>query len=118
MRGLWLGIGSLLVLWTAWSAVTVVAPGERAVVRRFGRILDDKPGPGLYVGLPWGIDRVQRVAVNLERSVIVGWTSQEDTAEPSVTPPGQLLTGDHNLVNVRAQIHFMVIPEEVERFAV
>ena len=60
------------LLFTAATAVTQVQPGERAVVRRFGRVLPDTPGPGLYVGLPWGIDRVDRVAVGRVRRVSVG----------------------------------------------
>ena len=71
MRRLWQVIALVLLVWTAWSALTLIQPGERAVVRRFGRILDDKPGPGLFVGLPWGLDRVQRFGVNLERQVTV-----------------------------------------------
>ena len=30
-------------------------------------VRDYKPEPGLYVGLPWGIDRVDRVPIDLVR---------------------------------------------------
>src|SRR5207302_4814993 len=70
------------------TGVTEVRPGERAVVRRFGRVLDEKPKPGLWIGLPWGIDRVDRVPVDLARRLLVGY--QPDGQDNVQTPPGQL----------------------------
>jgi membrane protease subunit HflK len=92
-----------------------VSPGERAVVRRFGRVLRDDPGPGLHVGLPWGIDRVDRVAVDRVQRVAVGFT-EESAAAP--LPAGQLLTGDHNLVNVQATLYYRVRPDEAADYLV
>jgi membrane protease subunit HflK len=108
----------LLVVFAAslLTGVTQIRPGERAVIWRFGRLLDDKPGPGLYVGLPWGMDQVERVQVDLVRRVEVGY--QPGTDEGSQTPVGQLLTGDHNLVNVQVLIDYSIIDEEVENYVV
>jgi membrane protease subunit HflK len=94
------------------TGVVSVRPGERAVVRRFGRVLDDKPGPGLWVGLPWGMDRVDRVSVDAVRRVKVGFQpGQEET--PWGAPPGQLLTGDHNLVDVQVVVAYRVREADV-----
>src|SRR5438132_931964 len=87
------------------TGVVPVRPGEQAVVRRFGAVVA-KPGPGLWVGLPWGFDRVDRVPVDLVRRVTVGY--QPDAEIDAALPPGQLLTGDQNLVNVRAVIDYAV----------
>jgi membrane protease subunit HflK len=108
--------GMLALVLTAATAFTQVAPGERAVVRRFGRVQEHKPGPGLYRGLPWGMERVDRVPVGMVRRVSVGFTGL-DSDDPSGTPAGQLLTGDHNLVNVQAEIDYKVIEDQVEKFA-
>ncbi|MGH9676961.1 MAG: FtsH protease activity modulator HflK, partial [Candidatus Acidiferrum sp.] len=81
----------------ALTGVVQVSPGERAVVWRFGRILQSKPEPGLWIGLPWGMDRVERVAVDRVREITVGF---RDDAGDDPLPAGQLLTGDHNLVNM------------------
>jgi membrane protease subunit HflK len=105
----------LIAVYTAATALTQVQPGERAVVRRFGQILADKPGPGLHVSWPWGIDQVERIAVGRVRRVAVGFTGKE-SEDDSATPAGQLLTGDHNLVNVQAEIHFTVVEAEVEKY--
>jgi modulator of FtsH protease HflK len=106
---------ALLVL--AGSLVTGLAqirPGERGVVRRFGKVVAT-PGPGLWIGLPWGMDRVDRVGVDRVRTVIVGFSPEEEEFSPE-TPPGQLLTGDHNLVNIQVVIHYSVDDRQVIAF--
>lgn len=119
MRLFLLFAAGVFLLFTAWTAVTQVETGELAVVRRFGRILDEKPMPGLYVGLPWGMDRVDRIKVSEFRSVSVGFSGP--AAEQDLmggTPAGQLLTGDHNLINVRAEVQYRVVADEVAKFLV
>jgi modulator of FtsH protease HflK len=96
------------------TGVVQVRPGERAVVRRFGQVLANKPEPGLWIGLPWGMDRVDRIAVDRVQNVVVGYTPEE--SGNNVMPPGQLLTGDHNLVNVQATVYYKVRPEQVESY--
>jgi modulator of FtsH protease HflK len=100
---------------TAWTCLTQVEPGERGVVLRLGRVTGTV-GPGLHVGLPWGIDRVERVAVDRVRRVSLGFTSSDSDEMGIAIPPGQLLTGDHNLVNVELVVEYAVNDEEVERF--
>jgi membrane protease subunit HflK len=104
-----------LVLVAAYllTGVVSVQPGERAVVRRFGRVVA-KPGPGLWVGFPAGIDRVDRVPLTLVRRVTVGFVDDEDS-DPAA-PVGQLLTGDQNLVNAQVLIDYAVRDEEVEDY--
>src|SRR5947208_4487862 len=87
------------------TGVSQVRPGERAVVRRFGRVVA-QPAPGLWVGLPWGMDRVDRVPVNFVRRTHVGYNPQAD--DNSFMPAGQYLSGDQNLVNVQAAIDYSV----------
>src|SRR5437870_4950977 len=98
-------IGIVLIAYLA-TGVAQVRPDERAVVRRFGKVVA-RPGPGLWVGLPWGIDRVDRVPVRTVRQLTVGF---DDSAieETGTTPAGQVLTGDQNLVNVRLVAEYAV----------
>ncbi len=117
MRKVIFVLGVLLLAWLL-TGVTQVQPGERAVVRRFGRILDFKPGPGLYVGLPWGLERVDRVPIGLDRRIIVGHNLKESDEDANVTPAGQLLTGDHNLVNLQVEIYYTVVENQVEKYVV
>jgi membrane protease subunit HflK len=106
----------LFVLVVAWllTGVTQVRPGERAVVRRFGRVVAT-PTPGLWVGLPWGVESVERVRVDWVRRVTVGYVSEADESDDA--PPGQLLTGDQNLVNVQAAIDYAVRADAVADYS-
>jgi membrane protease subunit HflK len=110
------GIVLLIAASYALTGVMQVRPGERAVIRRFGRVLEENPGPGLWFGLPWGMDRVDRVAIDRVRGVEVGYDPEED--ESGLTPAGQLLTGDHNLVNLRVVVNYTVKEDAVAEFAV
>jgi membrane protease subunit HflK len=97
----------LVLVLAAYLATGVyqVGPDERAVVRRFGEVVA-RPGPGLGVGLPWGIDRVDRVPVRTVRQLRIGY--EPETVTEGGTPPGQLLTGDQNLVNVQLVIDYAI----------
>ncbi len=97
----------LLLLLVAYLATGIyqVGPEERAVVRRFGKVVA-RPGPGLGVGLPWGIDRVDRVPVRTVRQLRVGY--EPEAVTENTAPPGQFLTGDQNLVNVQLVLDYAI----------
>jgi membrane protease subunit HflK len=88
------------------TGITTVSPEERGVVRRFGKVVA-RPGPGLWVGLPWGIDRIDRVPVRSALQLTVGY-NPEAWSEEAVTPQGQFLTGDQNLVNVQLVLDYSI----------
>jgi modulator of FtsH protease HflK len=88
------------------TGIRQIQPGERAVVTRWGRIVET-PGPGLFIGFPFGIDRVERVSVDSVRRIQVGFNPDFDEEEQDV-PAGQLLTGDHNLLNIQVAVDFTV----------
>lgn len=87
------------------TGVYQVGPDERAVVRRFGAVVA-RPGPGLGFGLPWGVDRIDRVPVRTVRQIRVGY--DPDAATEGTAPAGTLLTGDQNLVNVRLVLDYAI----------
>jgi membrane protease subunit HflK len=105
----------VFLIWTISTSVTQVQSHERGVVRRFGRILETKRQQGLYIGLPWGIDRVDLAPVGRVRTIDVGFT-EDKTDEDGTVPVGQMLTGDHNLVNVQASINFKVRDADPEKY--
>jgi membrane protease subunit HflK len=85
------------------TGVAQVGPDERAVVRRFGRVVA-RPAPGLWVGLPWGIDRVDRVKMRTWQ-LGVGALPEEFGEAPTAAQV-QLLTGDQNLVDLRLVVEY------------
>lgn len=98
LRGMWRAFAPAagLILFTLYllSGVYIVAPGEAAVVRRFGFVVANNVGSGLHYSLPWPVDRVDIVAVdNVRRSDI---------------PASLMLTGDENLVSIRLSLHYAI----------
>ena len=91
----------------AWflTGVRRVGPDERAAVFRFGR-LAATPGPGLFIGLPWGIDRVERVKTAQVRRLIVGY--RPEALDGDRAPDGQYLTAEQNVVAAQLAIDFVV----------
>ncbi len=85
------GIG-LLLLFTLFTGIYTIQPGERGVVRRFGRVVGEV-GTGLHYRLPL-IDRLDRVAMSQVRQVQTGTTLA--------------LTGDTNLIEIGLSIHYRV----------
>jgi membrane protease subunit HflK len=98
------------------TGVAQVGPDERGMVRRFGQVVA-RPGPGLWIGLPWGFDRFDRIQVRNVRQLTVGYVA-ETAADAPGTPPGQLLTGDQNLVNARLIVEYAVNETELDDFLV
>jgi len=100
-----LAVIALLVAVSLLTGLRPIKPGQRAVVRRFGCVVAT-PEPGLWIGLPWGLERIDLISVQVCR-VAVGY--DKDAEEPEgMIPRGQFLTGDHNLVNVQAKIDYAV----------
>jgi modulator of FtsH protease HflK len=96
----------LLLVAYLLTGIATVSPEERVVVRRFGKVVA-RPGPGLWIGLPWGIDRIDRVPVRSARQLTVGYDPETGFDAPG-TPAGQLLTGDQNLVNVQLVLDYAI----------
>lgn len=92
------------------TGVAQIRPEERGVVRRFGDVVAH-PGPGLWVGFPWGIDQLDRVRVRTVRQLDVGYPPQSEDASSAA---GQLLTGDQNLVNVKLVVEYAVSERDGE----
>lgn len=96
----------LVVGFAAWllTGLARLRPEERAVVRRFGEVVAH-PKPGLWIGLPWGVDRLVRVTVSVKQ-LTVGFERSDEMS--IATPPGQFLTGDQNLVNIRVVLDYVI----------
>ncbi len=103
MRWLWRVILFVVVV-SLFSGVAQIRPEERGIVRRFGRVVD-RPGPGLWFGLPWGIDQLDRVAVKTVRQLELGG-NPELSDDPTAARPW--LTGDQNLVHLKLILDYAI----------
>ncbi|NOZ20583.1 MAG: FtsH protease activity modulator HflK [Planctomycetes bacterium] len=84
-----------------------VKPGEQGVVKRFGRILRTV-NPGANYRLPWPIDSVEIVNIGEVRRAEVGLLLPEHEHPAFLPEKIQLLTGDENVINVEAIVHYQI----------
>jgi Cu+-exporting ATPase len=123
----------LLAAGYALSGLTQIGPDERAVVRRFGRVLDHDLGPGLHWRWPWPIEQATRlkpdsihtvelgfrsVAGSAARSVTLDWASTHGGGIRRVEDEAVMITGDGNLVEVQATVRYTVRSPRVYLFEV
>jgi len=86
-----------------------VQPGEKAIVRRCGRALPESRDPGLHFGLPYPLDRVDRVRMIESKQVAVRTTLTEQTLGRRGQPSeAECLSGDRNLILVSAIVQYHV----------
>ncbi|MFZ5801352.1 MAG: FtsH protease activity modulator HflK [Candidatus Omnitrophota bacterium] len=90
------------------TGIYVVNPGEQAVVRRFGNIVEGVVTEGIHYRIPWPVDKVERVNVSEVRRADIGVSLPEH--EHGIFPPQkvQLLTGDENIINAEAIVHYKI----------
>jgi regulator of protease activity HflC (stomatin/prohibitin superfamily) len=84
---------ALLVLLVASSTVRIAREYERGVVFRLGRLTELR-GPGLFLILPFGIDRLTKVDLRVITLEV---------------PPQEVITSDNVTVKVSAVIFFQVL---------
>lgn len=121
-----------LAVYFLCSGVFIVKEQERAVILRFGKPvgtgLEALRGPGFHWAFPYPIDEVYRIkAVKVQSAAsTIGWyaedarrkaAGQETPVNPTLDPirDGYLLTGDRNIIHVRAILRYS-IEEPLEFF--
>jgi membrane protease subunit HflK len=115
---------AILAGWLA-TGLFIVRGNERAVVRRFGRIVatpGGEPalrGSGLHGDLPWPLSQVDRVNFHEIRTVSLGQTETGDATEGGFLKAfdpadrSQFLTGDKNILHVRIDVQYRISEPDV-----
>src|SRR6476661_5690032 len=83
----------LIVAFLFGSSVRVAQEYERGVVFRLGRLIELR-GPGLFLIIPFGVDRLVKVDL---RTITLA------------VPPQEVITHDNVTIKVNAVIYFKVI---------
>ena len=99
---------SLLLLWLL-AGVYVVPTEQQAVLTTFGALANDQVPPGVGWHWPWPAGRVQKLKVReFKRAFIGGEVADETNAFPADPVLSQFLTGDQNILNVRAVVQYSI----------
>ncbi|MBN2054460.1 SO_0444 family Cu/Zn efflux transporter [bacterium] len=85
------------------SGIFTLEPGERGVVTRFGRIVHADLEPGLHIRLPAPFERHQLVSTTMIRRL--EFTLGANDADESQR---LMLSGDENLVDLSAAVHYRI----------
>lgn len=104
----------LLAIWGLFSVFYTVQPEERAVVKRFGKVIGISD-PGLHFKLPFGIDSVQTVATERVLKQEFGFRTEEVSREQSSRYSAQdhpeeslMLSGDLNMIDVEWVVQYRI----------
>ncbi len=103
-----------LVVWAGFTSFYTVQPEEQAVVKRLGAVRATAD-PGLHFKLPFGIDTVQKVAVQRVLKQEFGFLT-EDASGPGRTryssrqflDESLMLTGDLNIIQVEWVVQYRI----------
>jgi len=102
-----LGMG-ILALWLL-GGTYVVPTEEQAVLTTFGAVANDRVTPGVGWHWPWPVGRVHKLRVReLKRAFIGGEVADEANALPADPVLSQFLTGDQNILNLRAVVQYSI----------
>ncbi len=80
---------------------------QQAVVTTFGRVTD-VVDPGLHFKLPFGIQQVRPVDVNIYQKIELGYTTASDGSTVTNELESAMITGDYNIVNVDFFVEYKI----------
>ncbi len=80
---------------------------QQAVVTTFGKVTDITDA-GLHFKLPFGIQQVQKVDVNVYQKIELGYSTQSDGDYTVNTGESTMITGDYNIVNVDFFVEYKI----------
>ncbi len=86
------------------SSFYTVDDKQQAVVTTFGKVTDITDA-GIHFRLPFGIQQVHKVDVNVYQHIELGYRSG---SSQSVTDESSMITGDYNIVNVDFFIEYKI----------
>jgi len=90
------------------SCFYTVDDKQQAVVTTFGRVTDVTDA-GLHFKLPFGIQQVQKVDVNVYQKIELGYTSDGSDEYYQVNEnESTMITGDYNIVNVDFFVEYKI----------
>lgn len=103
------------------SGISVIGVNETGVVKRFGRVIDDRLAPGLHYRLPWPVDRIVKVSTGEIHRLRTGFGADPEQVAEFERNYGPItgsevgsfvvpycLTGDKNIVHVKVIAQYRI----------
>ena len=94
----------LVLLIASATCFYTVDDKQQAVVTTFGKVTDIT-GAGVHFKLPFGIQQVDKVDVNVYQKIELGYTPNDYV---NSTSDSTMITGDYNIVNVEFFVEYRI----------
>ena len=98
---------ALVLLVGAFTCFYTVDDKQQAVVTTFGKVTDVTDA-GLHFMLPFGIQQVHKVDVNVYQKIELGYRSEGEKDYGVKTSESTMITGDYNIVNVDFFVEYKI----------
>src|SRR5262245_48906643 len=100
-RNVWAG---LLLLWLL-SGLYLVATDQQAVITRFGKFQRIET-PGIHYHWPYPIEQITKLKAEQLQAATLGGEPADSALGRTDPLRAQFLTGDQNIINVRAVVQY------------
>ena len=109
LKRLLIGVFAVIfVMILAGTCFYTVDDKQQAVVTTFGKVTDVTDA-GVHFKLPFGIQKAQKVDVNVYQKIELGYKSDESDKGYTVnTSESSMITGDYNIVNIDFFVEYKV----------
>ena len=97
---------AMILLLCAGTCFYTVDDKQQAVVTTFGKVTDVTDA-GVHFKIPFGIQQVQKVDVNVYQKIELGYTGDE-YGYTTNTNESAMITGDYNIVNVDFFVEYKI----------
>ena len=98
---------ALLLLIGIFTCFYTVDDKQKAVVTTFGKVTDVTDA-GLHFKLPFGIQKVQKVDVNVYQKIELGYVTDANGNTVTVESESAMITGDYNIVHVDFFVEYRI----------
>jgi len=107
LRIVLLAAAALAVLIAVMTCFYTVDDKQQAVVTTLGKV-SDITDPGLHFKLPFGLQQVDKVDVNVYQKIELGYVTNKDGSTTTNAGESAMITGDYNIVNVDFFVEYKI----------
>ncbi len=101
-------VAVLIVLAVASTCWYTVDEKQQAVILTFGKITGTADA-GMHFKLPFGIQTVEKVDLNVYQKIEIGYRTNPDPSEyKAIENESRMITGDYNIVNIDFFVEFKI----------
>ena len=100
-------LAAVILVCAAATSIYTVDDKQQAVVTTFGKVTDITDA-GLHFKLPFGIQKVRTVDVNVYQKIELGYASADNGGYTVKTNESTMITGDYNIVNVDFFVEYKI----------